>query len=125
MTRLDKSGERGRLGARYHAGVNVLSILRHHGTLPPLVARRDLPAMITKEEDIVDWAARVAELERQLDAAAKLSEVRMIASELVRTRKALNQSKAKLAVAARHPRRGTCRQSGRRSASSAAERAGS
>jgi hypothetical protein len=81
--------------------------------------------MITKEEDIAYWAARVVELERQLDAAAKLSEVRMIAGELVRTRKALNQAKAKLAVAARHPRRGTSRQSGRRSASTAAEHAGS
>jgi hypothetical protein len=45
-------------------------------------------------------------VERRLDAAAKLSEVRMIAGELVRTRKALNQAKAKLAVAARHPQ--TC-----------------
>jgi hypothetical protein len=78
--------------------------------------------MINKEEGIADWAARVAELERQLDAAAKLSEVRMIAGELVRTRKALNQAKAtKLAVAARHPRRASRPQSGRRSASSAAE----
>jgi hypothetical protein len=79
--------------------------------------------MITKEEDLAYWAARVAELERQLAAAAKLSEVRMIAGELMRTRKALNQAKAKLAVAARHPRRASRPQSARRSASSAAARA--
>jgi hypothetical protein len=42
--------------------------------------------MTTTEEDIAYWAARVAVLEQQLDAAAKLSEVRMIAGELMRTR---------------------------------------
>jgi hypothetical protein len=125
MIRLDKSGERGRLRAGYHAGINVLSVLRHHAPLPPLVAPGYLPAMITKEEDIAYWSVRVGELERQLDAAAKLSEVRMIAGELVCTRKALNQAKAKLAVAARHPRRASRPQSARRSASTAAERAGS
>jgi hypothetical protein len=79
--------------------------------------------MITTEEDIAYWATRVAELERQLDAAAKLSEVRMIAGELMRTRQALKQAKAKLGSAAQRPKRASSPRSARRSASSAVGRA--
>lgn len=42
--------------------------------------------------DIAYWAARVAELERELDAAKKLSEVNLIASELMRTKTLLKKS---------------------------------
>jgi hypothetical protein len=84
-----------------------------------MVARRYLPAMAITEKEIAHWTARVAELERQLDAAAKLSEVRMIAGELMRTRAALKSVKAKAASAALRPKRETSRRSVRRSASSA------
>jgi hypothetical protein len=55
--------------------------------------------------DIAYWAARLADLERELDAAKKLSEVNLIASELMRTREALRKAKAKLGRAIRHPKR--------------------
>jgi hypothetical protein len=35
--------------------------------------------MATPDEDITHWTARVAELERQLDAATKLADVKAIA----------------------------------------------
>jgi hypothetical protein len=44
--------------------------------------------------EIAYWTARIAELERQIDAATKLSEVRAIAGELMRTRAALERAKA-------------------------------
>jgi hypothetical protein len=37
--------------------------------------------MATTEEDIAHWTARVAELERQLDAAIKLADVKAISGE--------------------------------------------
>jgi hypothetical protein len=77
--------------------------------------------MVTTEEDVACWTDRVAELERQLDAAVKLSEVRMIAGELMRTRAALARAKAKLGMAARHPKREKSVRNERRNASSAAE----
>jgi hypothetical protein len=83
-----------------------------------MVARRYLPAMAITEKEIAHWTARVAELERQLDAAAKLSEVRMIAGELMRTRAALKSVKAKAASAALRPRRGKPRPNARHTASS-------
>jgi hypothetical protein len=75
--------------------------------------------------DIEHWTARVAELERELDAATKLSRVNLIAAELMRTREALKKAKAKLERAAPHPKHGKPRQSARRSANNAAEPAGS
>jgi hypothetical protein len=73
--------------------------------------------MTTAGKDIVHWTDRVAELERQLDAAAKLSEVRMIAGELMRTRAALTRARA--GRAGLRPKHGKSRSSGRRSASTA------
>jgi hypothetical protein len=70
---------------------------------------------------IEHWTARVAELERQLDAATKLSAVKAVAGELMRTRKALKDAEAKAGRSGPHPKRGASRQSGRRSVSSAAE----
>jgi hypothetical protein len=52
---------------------------------------------------IAHWTNRIAELEQQLDAAAKLSQVRVIAGELMRTRKALKDAKTKLSAAAHVP----------------------
>jgi hypothetical protein len=75
--------------------------------------------------EVEHWTARVAELERELDVETKLSRVNLIAAELMRTREALKGAKAKLERAAPHPRRGTSRQSARRSASTGAEPAGS
>jgi hypothetical protein len=79
--------------------------------------------MTTTEEDIAHWTARVAELERQLDAASKLADVKAIAGELMRTRQALKQAKAKLGSAGRRPKRASSPRSARRSASSAVGRA--
>jgi hypothetical protein len=69
--------------------------------------------------DVEYWTIRVAELERELDAATKLSKVGMIAGELRRSREALARVRAKTGPAGQHPKRGTSRQSGRRSASDA------
>jgi hypothetical protein len=86
--------------------------------------RRSLPTGHVPA-DIEHWTARVAELERELDAAAKLSEVRVIAGELMRTRAALKEARAKTGSAGQRPKRGTSRRSGRRSASTAPEPASS
>jgi hypothetical protein len=59
--------------------------------------------MATTEEDIAHWTARVAELERQLDAAIKLADVKAIAGDMHRTRAALKKAKAGRAV--QHPKR--------------------
>jgi hypothetical protein len=77
------------------------------------------------KDEIAHYTARVAELERELDAAPKLSIVKVIAQELMRTRAALNAAKAKSGPAGQRPKRGTHRQSARRSASNAAEPASS
>jgi hypothetical protein len=71
--------------------------------------------------EIAYWTARIAELERQIDAATKLSEVRAIAGELMRTRAALERAKAQRGSARQPSKHKTSRQNGRRSASSAAE----
>jgi hypothetical protein len=75
--------------------------------------------MATTEKDIAHWTARVAELEAELDAATKLSEVKAIAGELHRTRAALKKAKAERAGPP--PRRETSRPCARRSASNEAE----
>jgi hypothetical protein len=67
------------------------------------------------------WTARVAELERELDAETKLSKMNLIVAGLMRTREALKRAKAKLGYAGRHPKRGSSRQSARRSASNVAD----
>ena len=46
------------------------------------------------KDEIAHYTARVAELERQLDAAPRLSLVKVIAGELMRTRAALEAAKA-------------------------------
>ena len=71
--------------------------------------------------DIAHWTKRVAELERELDAATKLSELKAMAGELMRTRSALQEARAKLGSASQHPKRGTSRQSARRSRRNATE----
>jgi hypothetical protein len=73
--------------------------------------------------DVQYWMARVAELERELDAAPRLSMVKVIAGELMRAKAALKEAKAKSQSrsASLRPKRGTRRQSGRHSASNAAE----
>jgi hypothetical protein len=83
---------------------------------------RYLTAMATDSE-IAHWTARVAELEAELDAATRLSEVNRIAGELHRTRAALKKAKAEHAPP--RPRRGTSQPGVRRSASSAADSSGS
>jgi len=55
--------------------------------------------------DVEYWTARVAELERELNAETKLSKVNLIAAELMRTRQALKKAKATLGRAGRHPQR--------------------
>ena len=82
-----------------------------------------MPAKPSTAADVVYWTARLAELERQLDAAAKLSEVRMIAGELMRTRQALRQAKAKLGSAGQRSKRASFPRNASRSASSAVGRA--
>jgi len=67
--------------------------------------------------DVAYWTARVAELERELDAETKLSKVNLIAAELMRTRQALKKAKAKLGRAGRRPKHGTSAPRARRSAS--------
>jgi hypothetical protein len=71
--------------------------------------------------DIAYWAARLAELERDLDAAKKLSEVNPIAAELMRARQALKQAEAKTGRAGPRPKREMPARRARRSASSATE----
>ena len=88
-----------------------------------MIARRYLPGMTTTEEDIAHWTARVAKLERQLDAATKLADVKAIAGELHRTRAALTRARA--GRAGLRPKHGKSRSSGRRSASTATEPANS
>ena len=75
--------------------------------------------MATTEKDIAHWTARVAELEAELDAATKLSEIKLIAAEIRRTRAALE--KAKTGRAGPRPRREKSARSARRSASNEAE----
>jgi hypothetical protein len=76
--------------------------------------------MVITKEDIAYWTARVAELERQLDAATKLSEIKAIAGELHRTRAALKEAESKTVRAGQRSTREKSRQSGRRSASNEA-----
>jgi hypothetical protein len=64
---------------------------------------------------------RVAELEAQLDAATKLSEIKAIAGELQRTRSTLQEAKVKRDSASQRPKRGTSRRSVRRSTRNASE----
>jgi hypothetical protein len=59
--------------------------------------------------DIEYWTARVAELERALDAETKLSKVNLIAAELMRTRQALKKAKATLGRSGLHPKHGSLR----------------
>jgi hypothetical protein len=77
----------------------------------------------TTAAEIVAWTRRVAELEQQLDAATKLAQVKAIAGELNRTKKALKEADAKAGRAVSRPTRGKSQRSVRRTASSAAERA--
>jgi hypothetical protein len=79
--------------------------------------------MATTEEDIAHWTARVAELERQLDAATKLADVKAIVGELHRTRAALKKAKAEQAVP--RPKREKSQRSARRTASNEGEPASS
>ena len=79
--------------------------------------------MVTTEEDVACWTARVAELEQQLDAATKLSAIKVTAGELMRTREALKKAKAKIGRAVPRPTRGKPRQTVRRSGRNATERA--
>jgi hypothetical protein len=77
--------------------------------------------MAATEKDIAHWTARVAELEQQLDAATKLSKINMIAGELMCSRKALKDAKAKPGSAVRHPKHASSPPSARRSVSNAGE----
>jgi hypothetical protein len=74
--------------------------------------------------DIEYWTARVAELERELDAEMKLSKVNLIAAELMRTKEALKKAKAKLGRAGRHSRHGKSAPRARRSANNVVDPAG-
>jgi hypothetical protein len=67
--------------------------------------------------DVEYWTARVAELERELDAQTKLSKVNLIAAGLMRTRQALSRAKAKLEHAGPRPKHEKSPPRGRRSAS--------
>jgi hypothetical protein len=78
--------------------------------------------MATTEEELALWIRRIAELERELDAATKLAEVKAIAAELRQTKAALKKAKAKAGNAVRHPRRASSRQSARRNESNAGTR---
>jgi hypothetical protein len=71
--------------------------------------------------DVEYWTARVAELERELDAEIKLSKVNLIASELMRTREALRRAKAKLEHAGPRPKHEKSAPRARRSASNVVE----
>ena len=75
--------------------------------------------------DIAHWTALVAELERELGAAIKLSEVNAIAGELMRSRAALRDAKAKAGRAGLCPKRGTSVRNARRTVSNEAEPASS
>ena len=73
------------------------------------------------KDEIAHYTARVAELERELDAAPKLSIVKVIAGELMRTRAALEAAKAKTLPAGRRSTHGKPARRARRTSSSAAD----
>jgi hypothetical protein len=93
--------------------VGTTVVLRRFRALSGARGGRYLPAMSTA--DVEYWTARVAELERELDAETKLSKVNLIAAELMRTREALKKTKAKLGRAGRHPKHEKSAPRGRRS----------
>jgi len=93
--------------------------LRRSTTLPACSGRAYLATMSVKDE-IAHYTIRVAELERELDAAPRLSLAKVIAGELMRTRAALEAAKAKSLPAGR---RGKPERRARRTSSSAADRA--
>jgi hypothetical protein len=58
---------------------------------------------MNNKDDIAHYTARVAELERELDAAPRLSLAKVIAGELMRTKTALEAAKAKSRRAGSRP----------------------
>jgi hypothetical protein len=101
--------------------VSTTVVLRRFRALLGERGRRYLPLMRTA--DIEYWTARVAEL-RELDAETKLGKVNLIAAELMRTREALKEAKAKLGRAGLHPRHGKLAPRVRHSANNVAATAG-
>ena len=81
---------------RHRGGPLPRRVLRHLRTLTGMTGGRYLPPMATTKAtaaDIAHWTWRVAELERELDAATRLSEVKAIAGELRRTKEKLREAK--------------------------------